>query len=95
MLKNLLKHEDYYRFGKIWMDKFQHPEGRYTEITNTLEVPKLDVEIDVSDVEINVDDVAVINVTVPAVLYGQTIYAEVNGKNKSEIVDVYGKTSIP
>ena len=67
----------------------------YTEITNTLEVPKLDVEIDVSDVEINVDDVAVINVTVPAVLYGQTIYAEVNGKNKSAIVDVYGKTSIP
>ncbi len=35
MLKNLLKHEEYYEFGQIWMDKFQHPEGRYTEITNT------------------------------------------------------------
>lgn len=35
MLKNLLKHEEYYTFGKVWMDKFQHPEGRYTEISNT------------------------------------------------------------
>ncbi len=35
MLKNLLKHEEYYEFGKVWMDKFQHPKGRYTEITNT------------------------------------------------------------
>ena len=35
MLKALLSHEEYYQFGKIWMDKFQHPEGRYTEISNT------------------------------------------------------------
>ena len=35
MLKELLKHEEYYQFGSVWMDKFQHPEGRYTEITNT------------------------------------------------------------
>ena len=35
MLKNLLKHEEYYQFGKVWLDKFQHPEGRFTEITNT------------------------------------------------------------
>ena len=35
MLKNLLHHEEYYQFGKVWMDKFDHPEGRYTEITNT------------------------------------------------------------
>lgn len=35
MLKELLSHEEYYEFGKVWMDKFQHPEGRYTEITNT------------------------------------------------------------
>jgi D-alanyl-D-alanine carboxypeptidase (penicillin-binding protein 5/6) len=35
MLKNLLKYDKYYEFGKVWMDKFQHPEGRYTEITNT------------------------------------------------------------
>ncbi|MBQ8374620.1 MAG: D-alanyl-D-alanine carboxypeptidase [Clostridia bacterium] len=35
MLKALLAHEEYFQFGKIWMDKFQHPEGRYTEISNT------------------------------------------------------------
>lgn len=35
MLKELLKHEEYFKFGTVWMDKFSHPEGRYTEITNT------------------------------------------------------------
>ncbi len=35
ILKNLLKHEEYYEFSKVWMDKFQHPQGRHTEITNT------------------------------------------------------------
>ena len=35
MLKELLKHEEYYEFGKVWLDKFQHPHGRFTEITNT------------------------------------------------------------
>ena len=34
-LKHLLEHEEYYAFGKVWMDKFEHPEGRYTEISNT------------------------------------------------------------
>ncbi|MBE7085364.1 MAG: D-alanyl-D-alanine carboxypeptidase [Clostridiales bacterium] len=35
MLKELLKNPKYYEFGKVWMDKFSHPEGRFTEITNT------------------------------------------------------------
>ncbi len=35
MLKALLSHEEYYDFGKVWLDKFQHPKGRFTEITNT------------------------------------------------------------
>ena len=35
MLRALLAHEEYFAFGKIWMDKFEHPEGRYTEISNT------------------------------------------------------------
>ena len=35
MLKALLQHEEYFEFGKVWLDKFHHPEGRYTEITNT------------------------------------------------------------
>ena len=35
MLKALLQNEEYFAFGKVWMDKFSHPEGRFTEITNT------------------------------------------------------------
>jgi D-alanyl-D-alanine carboxypeptidase (penicillin-binding protein 5/6) len=35
MLKELLGHQEYFEYGKVWMDKFQHPKGRYTEITNT------------------------------------------------------------
>ena len=35
MFKALLNHELYFELGKVWMDKFVHPEGRYTEITNT------------------------------------------------------------
>ncbi len=35
MLKELLKHQEYFEFGKVWMDKFAHPKGRYTEISNT------------------------------------------------------------
>lgn len=35
MLQKLLEHEEYYEYGKVWMDKFAHPKGRYTEISNT------------------------------------------------------------
>ncbi len=35
MLQELLRHKEYFSFGKVWMDKFAHPEGRYTEISNT------------------------------------------------------------
>lgn len=35
MLGELIKHDEYFTFGKIWMDKFQHPENRFTEISNT------------------------------------------------------------
>ena len=35
MLKSLLKHEQYFDFGRVWMDKFMHPKGRFTEISNT------------------------------------------------------------
>ncbi len=35
MLKELLKNQEYFEFGKVWLDKFAHPKGRYTEITNT------------------------------------------------------------
>lgn len=35
MLKALLSHKEYYDYGSVWLDKFVHPKGRYTEITNT------------------------------------------------------------
>lgn len=35
MLSELLTHEDYFTFSKIWMDKILHPEGRETEMANT------------------------------------------------------------
>ena len=35
MLSALLKHEEYFSFSKIWMDKICHPSGRETELANT------------------------------------------------------------
>lgn len=35
MLAELVSHEEYFSFSKIWTDKFEHPQGRYTEISNT------------------------------------------------------------
>ena len=35
MFKELLKHKDYFKFSTIWMDKIEHKEGRFTEISNT------------------------------------------------------------
>ncbi len=35
MFAELLKHEDYYKFSKIWTDVVMHPNDRKTEISNT------------------------------------------------------------
>lgn len=35
MLKELLKHEKYFELTKVWMEDFQHPDGRTTQMTNT------------------------------------------------------------
>lgn len=35
MFGELIKHENYFKFSKIWTDKICHPEGRITEISNT------------------------------------------------------------
>lgn len=35
MMKNLLKHQKYYDFSKIYLENFTHPDGRTTELTNT------------------------------------------------------------
>lgn len=34
-LSELVSHEEYFSFSKIWTDRFEHPQGRYTEISNT------------------------------------------------------------
>ena len=35
MLRELLKHQKYYEFSKVWLEDFAHPDGRTTQITNT------------------------------------------------------------
>lgn len=35
MLRELLKHQKYFEFSKIWLEDFAHPDGRTTRITNT------------------------------------------------------------
>ena len=35
MLSELLRHQEYYNYSKIWMDEMVHPGGRKTEMANT------------------------------------------------------------
>lgn len=35
MLRQLLTHEKYFEFSKVWLEDFSHPDGRTTTITNT------------------------------------------------------------
>lgn len=35
MLSELLRHEEYFNYSKIWMDEMQHKGGRITEMANT------------------------------------------------------------
>lgn len=35
MLREMLSHEKYYEYSKIWLEDFAHPDGRTTQITNT------------------------------------------------------------
>lgn len=35
MLRQLMRHKDYFKFTKIWTEDFMHPSGRKTNITNT------------------------------------------------------------
>ena len=35
MSRELLKHDDFYKYSSIWMDKIEHSKGRITELTNT------------------------------------------------------------
>ena len=40
MLKALLKYDEYYQIGQVWMDTFKHPNDRVTEISNTNKLVK-------------------------------------------------------
>lgn len=35
MFSNLIKHEDYFKYSKIWLEDFAHPDNRTTSMTNT------------------------------------------------------------
>ena len=35
MTLELIKHKDYYRYSTIWIENFNHPDGRITEFVNT------------------------------------------------------------
>ena len=35
MLREMLTHQKYYEFSRIWLEDFAHPDGRTTQITNT------------------------------------------------------------
>ncbi len=35
MLRELLKHQKYFEFSRVWLEDFAHPDGRTTRITNT------------------------------------------------------------
>ena len=40
MMKNLLKHEEYYKYSSIFLENFNHPDGRITEFNNTNKLVK-------------------------------------------------------
>lgn len=40
MLKDLLSHEQYFKFSKIWLEDYVHPDGRKTTMTNTNKLVK-------------------------------------------------------
>lgn len=35
MFSNLIKNEEYFKYSKIWLEDFQHPDNRTTSMTNT------------------------------------------------------------
>ena len=35
MTRELLKHKEYFNYSKIWIENYEHPDGRITEMVNT------------------------------------------------------------
>lgn len=46
MMKKVLTHPEYYRYSKIWMEDYKHPDGRVTEIVNTNKLIRIMNECD-------------------------------------------------
>lgn len=46
MMKKVLAHPEYYRYSKIWMENYEHPDGRVTEIVNTNKLIRIMNECD-------------------------------------------------
>ncbi len=40
MFRELIKHPTYFEFSKVWLEDYQHPDGRATTITNTNKLVK-------------------------------------------------------
>ncbi len=40
MFRELIKHPTYFEFSKVWLEDYQHPDGRETTITNTNKLVK-------------------------------------------------------
>ncbi len=41
MLRELLRHEKYHEYARIWLEDFTHPDGRTTQMTNTNKLIRL------------------------------------------------------
>ena len=46
MMQKLLSHDEYYRYAKIWMEDYTHPDGRITGMVNTNKLVRFMPECD-------------------------------------------------
>lgn len=46
MMRKVLTHPKYYEYSRIWMENFEHPDGRVTEIVNTNKLIRIMNECD-------------------------------------------------
>lgn len=46
MMKKVLSHPEYYKYSRIWMENYEHPDGRITELVNTNKLIRIMNECD-------------------------------------------------
>ncbi len=46
MLRELIRHEQYFSYAGIWLEDFHHPDGRVTQMTNTNRLIRSDIGCD-------------------------------------------------